>query len=110
MEDIELPFKIGEQYEKWEFNLEPKDEDLNSEKYLYLGEISFLGIVPISIELQFDLDVLIGVKLYFKKYNLLEIEKLKVAMQDSHLSSSEWCILECNELIVLKYGASKFIN
>lgn len=42
-----LPFQLGMQYENWEFDLEPlKDRIDGYDSYIYLKEISILGVNP----------------------------------------------------------------
>ncbi len=55
-----LPFQIGEQYEKWEFDLEYCNEQRikGCDSYVYLCRESFLHIIPSNIVLVFSLDVL----------------------------------------------------
>lgn len=55
-----LPFKIGKQYEEWEFDLEPlnKDRGLGLDSYLYLKKLLCMGFSPIYIELVFSFDIL----------------------------------------------------
>ena len=55
-----LPFQIGEEYENWEFDLEPSDEEriLGFDSYFHIRDLSFLGIIPIYAELVFCWDIL----------------------------------------------------
>ena len=60
MKNKYLPFQIGEQYENWEFDLEPSNEEKikGLDSYFYIREISFLGTCPRYVELIFALDIL----------------------------------------------------
>lgn len=55
-----LPFKIGEQYEKWEFSLEPQDKISvgGLDCYSYFKKLNFQKTTPDKIELFFSLDIL----------------------------------------------------
>ena len=55
-----LPFQIGEEYENWEFDLEPSDEEriLGFDSYFHIRDLSFLGIIPRYAELVFCWDIL----------------------------------------------------
>lgn len=75
----ELPFKIGMQYENWEFDLEiaPKDRIEGYDGFIFLGEIAILNIKPLQIELIFGLDILAAVILSFKESDIPKLEILK---------------------------------
>ena len=55
-----LPFKIGMQYENWEFSLEPIHEDRfeGFDSYLCVEELACEFIFPVYLELVFSLDIL----------------------------------------------------
>lgn len=78
MDFKDLPFKIGMEYENWEFDLEisPKDRIEGYDAYVYLGEITVLNIKPLQIELIFGLDILAAVILYFKESDIPKLEIL----------------------------------
>ena len=79
MDFKDLPFKIGMQYENWEFDLEiaPKDRIEGYDGFIYLGEITVLNIKPIQVELIFGLDILAAVILSFKESDIPKLEILK---------------------------------
>ncbi|WP_417363322.1 hypothetical protein [Galbibacter sp.] len=79
MDYKDLPFKIGMQYENWEFDLEiaPKDRIKGYDGFIYLGEITVLNIKPLQIELIFGLDILAAVILSFKESDIPKFEMLK---------------------------------
>lgn len=74
-----LPFKLGMQYENWEFDLEiaPKDRIKEYDGFIYLGEITVLNIKPIKVELIFGLDILVAVILSFNESDVSKLEILK---------------------------------
>lgn len=75
----ESPFKIGMQYENWEFDLEiaPKERVEGYDYYFYLKEITVLNIKPLQIELIFGLDILATVILLFKESDMHKLKVLK---------------------------------
>ena len=60
MKKDKLPFKIGNHYENWEFDLEPieKERILGFDSYIYFRELLFLGVIPRYVELIFSWDIL----------------------------------------------------
>ncbi|MCT4235560.1 hypothetical protein HZP42_04095 [Elizabethkingia anophelis] len=60
MKNFHYPFIIGEQYEKWEFDLELLNHEriLGFDSYFYLRKVYFLGMPPKYVELLFCLDIL----------------------------------------------------
>lgn len=80
MENQLLPFQIGEQYEKWEFELEILDIERipGYDSYIYIREISVFGAIPRYVELIFCLDVLEAVIMtfdFYKKEQKLNFQK-----------------------------------
>ena len=69
----ELPFSIGEEYEKWELNLEPleKERIKGYDSYLYLKDVEFLGLKSTRTELIFSLDILQIVILHFNEMTII---------------------------------------
>ena len=61
----EVPFKIGMQYENWEFDLEPIETTKYYDKYEYIkGDITSIFYLDIkNIFLYFNLDILYKVEL-----------------------------------------------
>lgn len=72
-----LPFQIGEQYEKWEFDLELLDEERikGCDSYAYLGNALLLNEKAQKAELIFSLDILVGVIMDFEFENKAKLEK-----------------------------------
>ena len=60
MKNNKLPFQIGKHYENWEFDLEPSDMEriLGFDSYVFIRELSFLGIIPRYAQLVFCWDIL----------------------------------------------------
>ena len=77
MEKGNLPFLLGLDYEQWEFSLEVlnKEDILGMDNYLYLEDISFLGVVPKSVEMLFSLDILQVVRIIYEFDNQKELDK-----------------------------------
>jgi len=72
-----LPFQLGMQYENWEFDLEPIDSRIKGyDSYIYIKEITVLGIKPRKIELVFYWEILVTIILDFNDSDLLKVEKL----------------------------------
>ena len=74
-----LPFQIGEEYENWEFDLEPSDEEriLGFDSYFHIRDLSFLGIIPRYAELVFCWDILKVVILTVDFETLEQLQKFK---------------------------------
>lgn len=69
MKELEkIPFKIGEDYENWEFDLEVVEDEEELEKYLYIKEdIKTIFVLDVAkIYLCFNFDILKSIELYFK--------------------------------------------
>lgn len=60
MRKDQLPFRIGEHYENWEFDLEVciNDKIKGFDSYIYLKNFKFLDVIPIQTELLFFFDIL----------------------------------------------------
>lgn len=87
MPQFKLPFKLGGQYENWEFDLEPIfiDRLKGYDSYIYLKEITVLDVIPKRVELIFNLDILSAVILQFnrKDFNKLHmLEKIGFTKKD----------------------------
>lgn len=80
MENFNLPFEIGQDYENWEFDLEIMDVERipNYDSYLYIGEVKkFLNHSSDKTELIFYWDRLEAVILTFFHIEMNFIEKIK---------------------------------
>lgn len=76
-----LPFRLGEQYDNWEFDLlatgEILENGISYEVYEFVGEIpTLLDIKPDKIELLFNADVLEKVTYYFDGNLVKNFEQL----------------------------------
>lgn len=73
MKNIDLPFRIGDHYENWEFDLEPLEIERikGFDSYVYIREIVFLGAFPSYVEMIFSWDILQIVMMTFE-FNSLE--------------------------------------
>ena len=74
----QLPFKIGEDYENWEFDLEicNYDKIKGFDSYIYLKNFKFLEIIPLQTELIFFFDILELVIITINTKDHREMEKL----------------------------------
>lgn len=127
-----LPFQIGEQYEKWEFDLEPSDEEriLGFDSYFHIRDLSFLGIIPIYAELVFCLDTLKVVIFTIDFETLEQLQNFKDVLdlnfgnrtqfENEYLQTEIYSIARHLELwlvyipdgyrIEISYGCSKYLN
>lgn len=72
MKQLNIPFKLGMQYDNWEFDLEVVQERLQGcDSYIYIGKKfnKFLNYNKFKTELIFSLDTLEAVLITFKKSN-----------------------------------------
>ena len=128
---IKLPFKMGEHYENWEFDLEVLHYERIPfyDSYLYKGEVKkFLNFSPQKTELIFHWDVLEIVILTFidledsTKQDLNRKLKLlhKISSSQDHLKCSyseyksgslRYCVISQlpNKTIII-YGSSHIIH
>ena len=80
MENFNIPFEIGQDYENWEFDLEIMDNERipNYDSYLYIGEVkNHLNLFSDKTELIFYWDRLEAVILTFFHIEMNTIEKIK---------------------------------
>ncbi len=91
------PFPIGEQYENWEFDLEPVKTTKTYDQYLYIkNEPKEILNVPLQkILLTFNLDILFQVEYYFEAKYFYElknklIEYLSTSAFKENLNRLEW--------------------
>ena len=84
MKELEkIPFKIGEEYENWEFDLEVVEDEDELEKYLYIKEDikSLFGLDVAEIYLCFNFDILKSVEFVFKSGDLGQMKFLLMGKQ-----------------------------
>lgn len=79
MNDKNLPFKIGEQYENWEFDLDccSQDRIKGLDSYIYIRDLIFLGVKVNYVELIFSLDILQAVMLILQFDSLKELTQFE---------------------------------
>lgn len=120
MKNKDLPFKIGENYENWEFDLEILDVERikGYDGYIYIREIVFLGAIPRYVELIFSIDLLQIVIFNYElqKSDLRKIietldEKLmlknrldKIVIYSIDVNLELWVINKESNSIVVIYG------
>ena len=131
MKKDQLPFKIGEDYEKWEFDLEVciNDKIKEFDSYIYLKSFKFLNIIPLQTELIFFFDILELVIMTIKTKDDREMENLIDLMtktfgdyiehEQEYLSACIYNLEDSNVLLLIykrfeaktyiAYGSSKLI-
>jgi len=127
-----LPFQIGEEYENWEFDLEPSDEEriLGFDSYFHIRDLSFLGIIPIYAELVFCWDILkvVILTLDFETREQLELFRNildlnfggRTQFENEYLQAEIYKIAKHTELwlvyipdgyrVEISYGSSKYLK
>ena len=73
MKQLNIPFKLGMQYENWEFDLELKKERIiGCDSYIYSGKKfnKFLDYSKFKTELIFNFDILEAVIITFENQNI----------------------------------------
>ncbi|WP_407482444.1 hypothetical protein [Elizabethkingia meningoseptica] len=67
MESFHYPFILGENYEKWEFDLEVLDKERikGCDSYIYLEPVILYGERAEHVEMIFSMDILIAVLIKF---------------------------------------------
>ena len=131
MKKDQLPFKIGEDYENWEFDLEVciNDKIKGFDSYIYLKNFKFLDITPLQTELMFFFDILELVIMTIKTKDDREMENLIDLMtktfgdyiehEQEYLSACIYNLEDSNVLLLIykrfeaktyiAYGSSKLI-
>jgi hypothetical protein len=132
MKQLNIPFKLGMQYENWEFDLEVLDLERipNYDSYLYLGELKkFLNYISDKTELIFYCDRLEAViltfenkdwhcfnefsnalKMMFRETEAITLEN-HLVQKFKHKNIEYWCVFnpQTNTIIVI-YGVSDTIQ
>ncbi|WP_282787752.1 hypothetical protein [Flavobacterium croceum] len=121
MKQLNIPFKLGMQYDNWEFDLEvTKDRVQGFDSYIYTGKKfnKFLNYSKYKTELIFNLDVLEAVLILFESSNsdfneLSEIVNLKLNCLYETLENSEVKICrfvtKLNEVWILKTKSNLYV-
>jgi hypothetical protein len=100
MKKLKLPFKTGQHYEAWEFDLEVSEEEKikGFDSYFYLKEISFLNTTPKSVELLFSWDILEVVLFSLELKTLDEFHQFKAILDLNFGKSTKHLQAEIYEL------------
>lgn len=121
MKQLNIPFKIGMQYENWEFDLEViQDRIKGFDSYIYVGKRfnKFLNYSKYKTELIFSFDILEAVLITIKKTNsdyneLSEIINLKLNCFSEILENNEVKICrfvtKTNEVWVIKNNSNLYV-
>ena len=128
MKPIKLPFEIGKEYEKWEFDLDIiEGEKLKAcDSYYYRRRLSFGGVGADSVEMIFCLDILQIVIIKFNKCQLDHSQHISQLMtihyqkKASEIPNKEiyiisqnmelWLLESSSKLLTLIYGNIQYIN
>lgn len=121
MKQLNIPFKLGMQFDNWEFDLElVKDRVQGFDSYIYIGKKfnKFLNYSKYKTELIFNLDVLEAVLISFESSNsdyneLSEIVNLKLNCLCETLENNEVKICrfvtKSNEIWILKTKSNLYV-
>ena len=121
MKQLNIPFKLGMQYDNWEFDLEvTKDRIEGCDSYIYIGKEfnKFLNYSKYKTELIFNLDILEAVLVTFENSNsdyneLSEIVNLKLNCFSETLENNEVKICRfvtnLNEVWILKTTSNLYL-
>ncbi len=121
MKQLNIPFKLGMQYDNWEFDLEvTKGRIEGCDSYIYIGKKfnKFLNYSKYKTELIFNLDVLEAVLISFENSNsdyneLSEIVNLKLNCFSETLENNEVKICrfvtKSNEVWILKTKSNLYL-
>lgn len=113
MNQINLPFEIGQEYEDLEFDLEVMEEEKiqGFDSYIYLGEIYFLDVIPKYTELIFSLDILQIVIMVFEFNSLAEQIQFKQKISQNFKETEHLLKQSSDEFRVeVSYGNSKYLD
>ena len=115
MRKNQLPFKIGEDYENWEFDLEvcSYDKIKGFDSYIYLKNFNFLEIIPLQTELLFFFDILELVILTITTKDYRDMEKLidlmtktfgdYIEYEKEYLSACVYKLEDSNQIWLIYY-------
>lgn len=103
MRQLNIPFKLGMQYENWEFDLEVTQDRLQGyDSYIYTGKKfnNFLNYSKFKTELIFNLDILEALMISFENKNLIYFESLNQTLS-KELTRINLEII--NNIVIQKY-------
>ncbi|HRE78466.1 MAG TPA: hypothetical protein PLL09_11660 [Flavobacterium sp.] len=121
MNQLNIPFKLGMQYDTWEFDLELAHDRLQGcDSYIYIGKKfnKFLNYHKYKTELIFNLDTLEAILISFDNSNsdyneLSEIVNLKLNCFSENLDYEEIKICrfvtKTNEVWVIKNNSKLYL-
>ncbi|WP_150111915.1 hypothetical protein [Flavobacterium sasangense] len=121
MKQLNIPFKLGMQYDNWEFDLKViKDRMQGFDSYIYIGKKfnKFLNYSKYKTELIFNLDILEAVLISFESSNsdyneLSEIVNLKLNCLCETLENNEVKICrfvtKSNEVWILETTSNLYL-
>lgn len=120
MKQLNIPFKLGMQYDNWEFDLEVTKDRIEGCDSYYIGKKfnKFLNYNKYKTELIFNLDVLEAVLISFENSNsdyneLSEIVNLKLNCLCETLENNEVKICrfvtKSNEVWILKTTSNLYL-
>ena len=113
MEKINLPFLIGEYYEKWEFELDVLPDRIKGfDSYRFIGkkQNKFLNYLPDEVELIFNLDILEMVILKFENKEVQFFEDITIKTNIFDFTEVEVKCHYLNNSIFIIYGKMKHLN
>ncbi len=90
-----IPFKLGMQYENWEFDLEPDFETTEFDRYLYIKkDMNTLLSIPVErIYLSFNADILFMVEYEFRRKYFEPLKsQLEIILEKGIFRDSDKCL------------------
>jgi len=113
MEKINLPFLIGEGYEKWEFELDVLPDKIKGfDSYRFIGKNlnKYLNYLPDEVELIFNLDILEMVILKFENKEVQFFEDITNKTNKFDFTEVEVKCHYLNNSVFIIYGKMKLLN
>lgn len=125
MKQLDIPFKLGMQYDNWEFELEVTQDRLQGfDSYIYIGEQfnKFLNISTDETELLFSLDILEAVIItykdkdsqFYKSVNLIttrnkEVKHYFYTEEFTKFDAQISCVYKSNKVYII-YASNSLIK
>ena len=108
MEQLNLPFRLGMDYEELEFDLEILPDRIQGyDSYIYLGKFNdFLNYTTDKIELLFRIDILEGIII---SYNYLSYESYNLIMSQVSILYGSPKVLSKEKYTIYAYEIAGFI-
>lgn len=99
-------FQIGEQYEKWEFDLDILPIRIKGyDSYKYIGLNNNIKHSKFEYELIFNLDVLEAVVIIIQTNNMNQIEKLYTLCKNSNYK-----VIKAQNRLIVIYGKEHLVS